>query len=97
MLAVNVAAPIELCRQFISKHLADGTEGSIVNIASVVAHTGSEDPSYGASKGALVSLTKGLAKTYGGRTSTVPSSTSTADWSEPAPNVSRQVVVEGVR
>ncbi|MFC0626316.1 SDR family NAD(P)-dependent oxidoreductase [Kribbella deserti] len=65
VLAVNVAAPIYLCRGLIKRCLDADQPASIVNIASIVGHTGSDDPAYGASKGALFSLTKGLAKAYG--------------------------------
>jgi NAD(P)-dependent dehydrogenase (short-subunit alcohol dehydrogenase family) len=65
VLNVNVAAPILLCRELIRRNIELDTAASIVNITSVVAHQGSADPSYGASKGALVTLTKSLAKAYG--------------------------------
>lgn len=63
VMAVNVCAPILLCRELIRLN-PDGS-CMIVNVTSVAAHTGSQDPAYGASKGALIALTKGLAKEYG--------------------------------
>ncbi|NKY61013.1 SDR family oxidoreductase [Nocardia flavorosea] len=63
VMAVNVCAPILLCRELIRLN-PDGS-CAIVNVTSVAAHTGSQDPAYGASKGALIALTKGLAKEYG--------------------------------
>ncbi|GAA4011334.1 beta-ketoacyl-ACP reductase [Allokutzneria multivorans] len=62
VMAVNVTAPIMLCREVISRA---GGGVSIVNVTSVVGRIGSHDPCYGASKGALISLTKGLASSYG--------------------------------
>ncbi|WP_086829210.1 SDR family NAD(P)-dependent oxidoreductase [Allokutzneria sp. NRRL B-24872] len=62
VMAVNVTAPIMLCREVIARA---GGPVSIVNVTSVVGRIGSHDPSYGASKGALIALTKGLASSYG--------------------------------
>lgn len=65
VLAVNVTAAIMLARELIHRCLAIGQSAAIVNVSSVVARIGSDDPAYGASKGALISATKGLASAFG--------------------------------
>lgn len=47
------------CTQFVIEKMA---EGSIINIASSAAQVGSSDPIYAASKGAILSFTKAMAK-----------------------------------
>lgn len=70
LIAVNLEAPAELARVLLPRMLerapdADGVRGRIVNVASVAAFGGHPDVWYGASKGALVNLTKSLATRYG--------------------------------
>ncbi len=65
VMAVNVTAPILLSRDLIDRAVRAKSGASIVNVTSVVGRIGSHDPAYGASKGALISLTKGLASSYG--------------------------------
>ena len=70
LLAVNLEAPAELARVLLPAMLAQpvdaqGVRGRIVNVASVAAFGGHPDIWYGASKGALVNLTKSLAQAYG--------------------------------
>jgi 3-oxoacyl-[acyl-carrier protein] reductase len=65
VMAVNVTAPIILARELIRLSVERSSPASIVNITSVVGWTGGDDPAYGASKGALISMTKGLAKAFG--------------------------------
>ena len=65
VMAVNVTAPILLSRDLIELAVRANSGASIVNVTSVVGRIGSHDPAYGASKGALISLTKGLASSFG--------------------------------
>ena len=65
VLRVNLLAPAELCRHAIVDFQRQGG-GKIINIASRAAHRG-ESPDqmpYGASKGALVTLTKTIARGF---------------------------------
>jgi len=65
VIQVNLYAPAELCRLAIPYFQARGG-GKIINVASRAAHRG-EAPDqwpYGASKGALVTLTKTIARGY---------------------------------
>lgn len=62
VMAVNVRAPFVLSREAIP-HLAAQERAWIINIASVVAHKGYEKQSlYGASKHALLGMSKALAR-----------------------------------
>ena len=62
MFRVNVIAVIEMV-QLVSRLMARGHGGSIVNIASVTAVLGSPGQSaYSATKGAVIAMTRGLAK-----------------------------------
>ena len=65
-LQINLIATADLCREAINTWQASGSGGSIVNISSRAAFRG-DDPaywSYAASKGAMISLTKTLARAY---------------------------------
>lgn len=64
-LALNLVAPAELCRRAILD--CSGRGGVIVNVASRSAHRGddAEHLAYGAAKGGLLALTKGIARGYG--------------------------------
>jgi 3-oxoacyl-[acyl-carrier protein] reductase len=64
-LALNLVAPGELCRQAIN-HFQGLGGGIIVNVASRSAHRGddAEHLAYGAAKGGLLALTKGIARGY---------------------------------
>ena len=67
VMQVNLYAPAELCKLAIPHFRAHGG-GKIINVASRAAHRG-EAPDqwpYGASKGALVTLTKTIARGYAG-------------------------------
>ncbi len=68
-LQVNVAGAWYCCREAGARMLADGRGGTIVNIASVLGLRGLADlsPGYHASKAALISLTRHLAASWGGR------------------------------
>lgn len=65
-LALNLRAPAELCRLAIGHFGARGG-GVIVNVTSRSAHRGddAEHLAYGAAKGGLLALTKGIARGYG--------------------------------
>ena len=68
-LQVNLISAADLCREAINYWLRTEAAGSIVNVASRAAFRG-DDPdhwAYAASKGALVSLTKTLARAYSGQ------------------------------
>ena len=67
MFRVNVIAVIEMV-QLVSRLMARGHSGSIVNIASITAVLGSPGQSaYAATKGAIVSFTKSAAKELAGQ------------------------------
>ena len=61
---VNVTGAFLLCREFVRRLLAEGRTGRIVNIASLAAFLGSTSGHlpYDCSKGALVSMTRALAR-----------------------------------
>ncbi len=64
-LALNLTAPADLCREAI-RHFRRTGGGIIVNVASRSSHRG-DDPehlAYGAAKGGLLALTKGIARGY---------------------------------
>jgi NAD(P)-dependent dehydrogenase (short-subunit alcohol dehydrogenase family) len=69
VIATNIEAPAELIRCLAPKMIvnggADAIKGRVINIASVAGFGGHPDVWYGASKGALLNLTKSLAKLYG--------------------------------
>jgi NAD(P)-dependent dehydrogenase (short-subunit alcohol dehydrogenase family) len=69
LIATNIEAPAELIRCLVPRMIArqDGEtiKGRVINIASVAGFGGHPDVWYGASKGALLNLTKSLAKLYG--------------------------------
>jgi 3-oxoacyl-[acyl-carrier protein] reductase len=64
-LGLNLLAPAELCREAIL-HFRTRAGGIIVNVASRSAHRGddAEHLAYGAAKGGLLALTKGIARGY---------------------------------
>jgi len=64
-LALNLVAPADLCRLAI-QHFRGRGGGVIVNVASRSAHRGddAEHLAYGAAKGGLLALTKGIARGY---------------------------------
>lgn len=65
-LAINLTAPAELCRLALL-HFKEHQGGIIINITSRSAHRGddAEHLAYGAAKGGLLALTKGIARGYG--------------------------------
>ncbi len=74
LIATNIEAPAELirvlapkmiARAMATKKSAERIKGRVINIASVAGFGGHPDVWYGASKGALLNLTKSLAKLYG--------------------------------
>jgi NAD(P)-dependent dehydrogenase (short-subunit alcohol dehydrogenase family) len=69
LIATNIEAPAELIRLLVPKMLAvqsgGGIRGRVINIASVAGFGGHPDVWYGASKGAILNLTKSLAKHFG--------------------------------
>ena len=63
---VNVHNPILICREVIRNFIAHQTPGRILHITSITAHQGFTGLSmYGASKGAIESFSKGLAREWG--------------------------------
>jgi len=66
-LQVNLMAVADICRAAIPEMVASGG-GSIINIASRAGYRGEDrnHMAYGASKGALLSLTKTIARQWGG-------------------------------
>ena len=69
LIATNIEAPAELIRCLAPGMMAlprvAGICGRVINIASVAGFGGHPDVWYGASKGAILNLTKSLAKHYG--------------------------------
>lgn len=69
LIATNIEAPAELIRCLVPQMIAapgtDAVKGRVINIASVAGFGGHPDVWYGASKGAILNLTKSLAKLYG--------------------------------
>lgn len=66
VMAVNVRAPMNLCRQAVEHMKARGQGGSIVNIGSINAYCGQPDLLiYSISKGALMTMTRNLADALG--------------------------------
>jgi 3-oxoacyl-[acyl-carrier protein] reductase len=65
-LALNLLAPAELCRLAIV-HFSSRSGGVIVNVVSRSAHRGDDADhlAYGAAKGGLLALTKGIARGFG--------------------------------
>lgn len=65
VMQVNLTAPAELCKLAVA-HFRKGGGGKIINIASRAAHRGDAPDQwpYAASKGALVALTKTIARGY---------------------------------
>lgn len=66
---INLLSAADLCRFAVNNWLGLGRGGAIVNVASRAAFRGDDQHhwSYAASKGALVSLTKTIARAYAGR------------------------------
>ena len=64
-LAINLEAPARFCRHAI-QHFEQSGEGIIVNMASRAAHRGddAEHLAYGAAKGGLLALTRGIARSF---------------------------------
>jgi NAD(P)-dependent dehydrogenase (short-subunit alcohol dehydrogenase family) len=67
-IAVNLQAPANLCRLAIA-HFNNTREGIIINMASRSSHRGddAEHLAYGAAKGGLLALTKGIARSCASR------------------------------
>ena len=65
-LTLNLLAPAELCRLAVHTWRASGTGGIVVNVTSRAAHRGDDADhlAYGAAKGGLQSLTKGIARAF---------------------------------
>lgn len=64
IVAVNLEAPFELAREAARWMIAEGTQGSIVNVASIWGVVGIgviRDAGYAASKGGVINLTRQLA------------------------------------
>ncbi len=65
---VNVFAPMELTRYVIRNMLLHGKAGSLVHISSISSRTGYKGLSmYAATKGALESFSRGVAREWGGK------------------------------
>lgn len=65
-LQINLISAADLCREAVNDWTSTGVGGAIVNVASRAAFRGDDQDhwSYAASKGAMVSLTKTLARAY---------------------------------
>jgi 3-oxoacyl-[acyl-carrier protein] reductase len=65
---VNVYAPMILSKHVIKNMLRHSTQGSLVHISSICAHTGFKGLAmYGATKGAIESFSKNLAREWGAK------------------------------
>lgn len=63
---VNIMGMMHVCNAAVQSMLANGKQGTIINIASIAGHDGSSEYlSYAASKGAVLSYSKSLAMKYG--------------------------------
>lgn len=72
VMRINARGVWLCCREAVRAFLSDGTQGSIVNVASIYALTGYPGESaYCASKGAVVALTRSVALDVAGRGITV--------------------------
>ncbi|MCE7002120.1 SDR family oxidoreductase [Kibdelosporangium philippinense] len=67
VLDVNLRGPFLTCRRAVEEMLSHGGGGRIVNVASFTANGLAGAVSYAASKAALLSLTRSVAKEYGRR------------------------------
>jgi 3-oxoacyl-[acyl-carrier protein] reductase len=67
-LLVNLEAPARFCRHAI-QHFENSGEGIIINMASRSSHRGddAEHLAYGAAKGGLLALTKGISRSFAAR------------------------------
>ena len=67
-LSINLEAPARFCRHAI-KHFETSGEGIIINMASRAAHRGDDADhlAYGAAKGGLLALTRGIAREFASR------------------------------
>ena len=65
-LALNLIAPVDLTRYAIA-HFRDHGGRAVINVASRSAHRGddAEHLAYGAATGAILALTRGVARGYG--------------------------------
>lgn len=59
---VNVGAAFFCTQALAGRLIAAGRPGSVVNVASISGQSGSPDAAYGASKGAVIALTRGLGR-----------------------------------
>jgi NAD(P)-dependent dehydrogenase (short-subunit alcohol dehydrogenase family) len=76
--AINIRAPFFLCKYAVAEMLKTGS-GSIVNVCSPHAYNGDPDrAAYACSKGALLTLTKHIAKNY--RQHQIRANTITMGW-----------------
>ena len=63
---LNVVSPIVLSKYVVRSMMADGTDGRIVNLASIIAFTGYSGLSvYGATKASIIGFTRSLAREIG--------------------------------
>ena len=67
VLATNLRGPFLTCRRAVDEMLAQGEGGRIVNVGSFTANGLAGAASYAASKSALLSLSRSIAKEYGRR------------------------------
>ena len=67
VMGVNLRGAFLACRRAIEEFMAGGEGGRIVNVSSIGANGSAGQASYAASKSALLSLTRSIAKEYGRR------------------------------
>ncbi|GIL14607.1 MAG: 3-oxoacyl-ACP reductase [Chloroflexota bacterium] len=68
MFRLNVFTPMEITKHAIRRMLVHSTAGSLVHVSSISAHRGYKGLAmYGASKGAIESFSKGIAREWGER------------------------------
>jgi 3-oxoacyl-[acyl-carrier protein] reductase len=68
MWKINVTASLMLTKMVVRRMLLHGTQGSLVHVSSIAAHSGFKGLSmYGATKGAIESFSRGVAREWGSR------------------------------
>ncbi|MBQ0891747.1 SDR family oxidoreductase [Micromonospora sp. U56] len=67
VLDVNLGAAFFCTQAYARALVAAGRPGSVVNVASISGQSGSPDAAYGASKGAVIALTRSLGRALSGR------------------------------
>lgn len=99
ILSVNIKSVFNLCK-LVSKQMIKQKSGSIINLSSVVGHTGNAGQSmYAASKGAITSFTKSIAMDLAGfgiRVNTVAPGFIETDMTEALPEDVKEAILSKI-